>query len=215
MKQLTLADELFLLGQDEKSGRSAISEISLATGLAGGLLGELLLGGMIQLQDGRVAPLRQRPPADSVTHAVLERIVAERRLLTIQTWLSYIRQDAYPAVARRLAFTGVVTSVRTTGWLRRTQVRYPVVDLGVAARPRMRLRAMLAGERPWDPSSVLLALLVRAVGLEEVLALELTARQIRERLDQVAQSAPPPFVELSREVEQAIASPSVGHRRQH
>ncbi|HTX83306.1 MAG TPA: GPP34 family phosphoprotein [Streptosporangiaceae bacterium] len=50
-----LADDLYLMAHDERSGRQLLSARAAGLGLAGALLAELVLAGCVGIASGRVA----------------------------------------------------------------------------------------------------------------------------------------------------------------
>src|SRR5258708_9484490 len=62
MYELPLADELFLVGHDQYSGKPQISDGALDTALAGGVLGELVLAGRLSNGEGTRAVVPDPPP---------------------------------------------------------------------------------------------------------------------------------------------------------
>src|SRR5215831_14383163 len=70
-----VADDLYLLGHEERSGKPLLQPSALGTGLAGALLAELMLVGWIGLrQDGAVMITRDAPQRAVRQHALLKRI---------------------------------------------------------------------------------------------------------------------------------------------
>ena len=70
--QLPLADDLFLAAHDTARGKSLLSPATLGLGLAAALLGELMLWRRMDLKDGLITVVDDRPTTDPATTAVLE-----------------------------------------------------------------------------------------------------------------------------------------------
>jgi len=72
-----VADDLYLMAHHEVSGKPFVQPRALGTGLAGGVLAELMLDGSISLRhDGTVAAGRTWP-GDELARHVRDRIAAE------------------------------------------------------------------------------------------------------------------------------------------
>src|SRR5262252_8816407 len=89
---LPLADELFLVGHDQYSGKPQVSDSALDTGLAGAVLGELALAGRIYVADDTNVIVRdQRPWGERVSDAALAEILKQREPHPVRAWVEYLR----------------------------------------------------------------------------------------------------------------------------
>ena len=165
---LPLADDLFLVGHDQYTGRVRIDDAVLDTSLAGAVLGELLLAGRVDAENGMLVTVRdQRPYGERVSDAALAEILKQREPRTVRAWVEYLRADARSMVATRLLLAGVVE--RVAGRRRmRSVVRYPATDPSAAAAPQVRLRYVLDHRESLDAKTAVLAGLVAVAGLEPV-----------------------------------------------
>ena len=125
MKDLTeptVADDLFLVALDVRTGRHRVAERFLSLGLAGGLLAELLLDKAIMLV-GEVPRPADAPPGSGLTHMIRDRIAAEPNL-DLRTWLLYLARTATIDVAERLSLANWIRPSRHGGLIRKTSVLY-------------------------------------------------------------------------------------------
>ncbi|WP_229716387.1 GOLPH3/VPS74 family protein, partial [Mangrovihabitans endophyticus] len=97
-----LANEFFRLAHHDATGRLLLSSPVTAVGLSASLLAELAFTKHITFGDGNVLARDAAPPADALTHRVLDLISGESNGHTIRTWLAFLRTFAYEAVAERM-----------------------------------------------------------------------------------------------------------------
>src|SRR5262245_7797119 len=100
--QLRLADDLFFVVHDDRTGRPRLLPRAIGLGLAAGLLGELMLVGRLAMTDGVLAVADDRPPRDAVIHALLDQVIVERPSHGLRTWLAFFSRAAAEQVAKRL-----------------------------------------------------------------------------------------------------------------
>jgi Golgi phosphoprotein 3 (GPP34) len=168
MLALPLADELFLVGHDEYTGKPLISDNVLDTGLAGAVLGELVLSGRVHVgEDSVVIPYDQRPHGERVTDAALAEVLKQRDGHPVRSWVEYLRDHSRMMVAPRLMQKGLIERVQARVMLKQT-IRYPAIDRMRAASPRARLRFLLDHPASLDEQSAVLGGLVRATAMEYV-----------------------------------------------
>jgi hypothetical protein len=103
-----LADQYFLIAHQDRTGRSRLHPRATGLGLAAALLGELILEGRIGIADGDLVILDRHPPADSLTHDILDLLIAQQRHREVRTWLAFLSQDAEVRVGERLVRLGAV-----------------------------------------------------------------------------------------------------------
>jgi hypothetical protein len=158
-----VADDLYLLGHDDRTGRPLLGPRPLGIGLAGALLAELMLGDSISLQRDGVIAAHRRWPADDLGRRARDLVAAERQPHPVRDWLLFLARTASGDVARRL---------EQAGYLRHARGRFPgrpgrwvPVDASWAYAPVIRVRAALDPSRPADPRQVVLAGLAGACGL--------------------------------------------------
>ena len=102
-----VADDLYLLAHDDRTGRPLLPPRPLGTGLAGALLAELMLARLIGLRlrhRGRDRP--DVPPAAVQGHVLLKLIADEPGPLPVRAWLGFLGRTAARDVALRLEQAG-------------------------------------------------------------------------------------------------------------
>jgi hypothetical protein len=208
-----LADELFLLGHDPGTGRALVDADVLASGVAGAVLGELLLVGRIALaDDGTVTIGEDMGSDDPIAELVVGEIVrcgAHR----LPEWIRHLRSSVPPLVGQRLLDAGVVTR-RPGRHMLRHIVCYPVVDHVGARRRVARLdRLLLRGDQPMDDQTRLLAALVRSLGLHDALSLELPRGETSERLELISVALPAQLRSLVAAVDGVVSLITLTPRR--
>ncbi|NLU78771.1 GPP34 family phosphoprotein [Micromonospora sp. HNM0581] len=198
------ADEFFLIAHNDTRGRAKLHPAATGLGLAGGLLGELILHGHITVSAGQVGVLDRRPPADALAHTVLDQLVGEAQHQSVRTWLSFLAQTAVTAVGERLSRAGVLRRQESRRLLR-TSVTYQPIDLNTVAWPATRLRALLERvEPPSVPDATLLGLVAAAGLTREVLWS--AGPRAHHRLSLIIPALPDPLKELVAHTEAAVGA---------
>jgi hypothetical protein len=160
-----LADEFFLVALDDRTGRHRLAPRVLGLGLAGALLGELVLDGRVGITGERVSVVNSRPPEDALAHAVLDHLSAEAGAHPVRTWLVFLARTSRERVAERLWRAGHIGRVQPRRLLRTVTV-YPPTDINTAYAPTARLaNSLRQGFALTWPEAVLAGLVV-ATGLE-------------------------------------------------
>lgn len=165
---MLLADEFWLLAHDDATGKPRLSSRVLGLGLAGALLGELVAGRNVVVQQGAVHVVSRTPPPDALAHTVLEQMVAEVRQHPARTWLTYLSRDAAELVAQRLVRAGMVRRDSSRRILKQV-IRYLPVDPNRAAWPTARLSTTLRRQSPLSEPDAFLAGLTVATGLDQLI----------------------------------------------
>jgi hypothetical protein len=203
-----VADDLYLMAHHEVNGKPFVQPRVLGTGLAGGLLAELmLLGGIVLQEDGAVGPGRI-VPRNGMAYQVLNQIAAEQEAHPVQEWLLFLARTATEDVVRRLERSGYVT--RAAGRGRWRPGRWVPVDADWAFSPLLRVRSALDAARPLDAREAVLAGLADACGLGFRLEQYLPppGRSLEEALGQLD----PGLRELITQTQAAIGSAVLAHR---
>lgn len=163
---MLLADDFFCIAHDDRTGRSRLNPRVLGLGLAGALLGELVLFRRIVISEGVIVLARREPPPDPLAHATLAQLIASPQHNDLQTWLAVLAETATDAVGKRLVQAGVVQPGERH-WLWRAQVSYPPVDVNAVAWRPIRLAGLLTSAEEVKAPDVVLAQLVAATGLSK------------------------------------------------
>jgi hypothetical protein len=156
-----VADDLYLMGHSDVTGKPYVQPRALGLGLAGGLLAELMLTGHVGLrQEELVTVVSRAAPGDELTGHVLGLLAGERERRQVRDWLVFLGRTAAGDVARRLEGAGYLTQER--GWRGR---RWVPADSDSAFAPMLRVSAALDCSRPLTAHGAVLAGLVAACGL--------------------------------------------------
>lgn len=214
MTEFRLADELFLIGHDEYTGKTRVNEELLSTGLAGAVLGELLINRRISCLGGKVAIVDPRPWGETVSDAALAELQQRMGSYVVRAWVEHLRTNAREAVGRRLASAGVVQREESRGMLgRRGSVKFPGVEPTVCAQPQVKLAYQL--ERPGviHPQMATLASLLLTLGMENLLVVTMSRQECREQLTQITASLPEELHTLITGVQAATTALALSVRR--
>ncbi|NJP98209.1 GPP34 family phosphoprotein [Nonomuraea sp. FMUSA5-5] len=178
MDRLPLHHDLYLIGHDQ-AGRPLIHASSLAFGLAGAALLDLLLAGR---------------PAPADPRAELKRAVADA---------------VYDRTREELLASGVLVRVsgRRMGVLPYT--RYQLADIASVVRASSGVRSAVEGWKPPDARCAGLCGLVAVLRLEAELYLDQPASRLVARLREIAAAAGPPVTALVEIVDTLVAEAAV------
>ncbi len=99
-----VADDLWLLAHNDVTGKPYIQPRPLGLGLAGALLAELVLAGVLVVAGDQITvSARRRAPGDALAGACWGWWLVEREAHPAGEWLAYVGRTAPADVARRLA----------------------------------------------------------------------------------------------------------------
>jgi Golgi phosphoprotein 3 (GPP34) len=167
-----VADDLFLIAHDERSGRLLLAPRQLGTGLAAALLAEVMLAGGIIVDNGRVGGVTvnsglvvacRADIADELAAHVHRAVAAEPQLHPVQVWLEFLARDAARNVAFRLERAGYLEPApRRRPW---GAARLVPVNPDWAYAPLSRACGATAPGRRFYPGHAVLAGLAEACGL--------------------------------------------------
>lgn len=163
---MLLADEYFFIALDDRTGRPRLSPKVLALGVAGALLGELILEDRITVEGDRLRVRNQRPPADALTHTILDHLVAETTEHPVRMWLVFLARRSTEQVADRLWRAGHIRREQSRR-LWRSEVIYPPTDVNTAYWPTARLANNLGSGRQMTWPDAALCGLAVATGLDD------------------------------------------------
>jgi hypothetical protein len=173
---LPLADELFCVAHDDRTGRCRIHHRVAGLGLAAGLLGELILRGRVDLAaDGGLRVLNTASVRDVLAQSTLSLLLAQPQHREVRTWLVFLGERAVESGAERLAVTGIWQRAERHR-LGRTRVSYRPTDANTVFWRTSRLARALTSTEPLGPQDAVLAGLVAATGLTDVLLWQLDTR---------------------------------------
>jgi len=110
-----LADDLYLMAHHERTGRPLLAPRAAGLGLAGGLLGELILADAIRICHGDVIT-GPAPPHDVLADTILRQVAGEAAPRPVADWLAVLSRTAHDGVARRLEQAGYLVAVEARPW---------------------------------------------------------------------------------------------------
>ncbi len=210
--QLPLADDLFLTAHDTVKGKCLLSPATLGLGLAAALLGELILWRRIDLRDGALTLIDDRPTADAAVTAVLEQIQREPQYRQVRDWIAFLATgSAADLVARRLGRAGLVQRQERRG-LRGTKVLYVPADSMTAGWPGSRIRTAIGRGDVLDVPDLVLAGLVLATGLDQYVFVTLDTHERGQLFDQLRRRLPAMLQELVGHAEAAVGDAVMARR---
>jgi hypothetical protein len=159
-----VADDLYLLCHQDRSGRPLLQPRALGTGLAGALLADLMLAGLIGLRPDSAVVIIWDAARDVVArHPLLRQVAAEPWPQPARSWLRFLAPAAARDVARRLAEAGYLQQVGSrVPWGRGLWVP---VNPDWAFAPMLLVRSALDPARPLSASAAALTGLAFACGL--------------------------------------------------
>ncbi len=203
-----VADDLYLLAHDDRTGRPSLGPRPLGIGLASALLAELILPGTISIgRDGSVATHRSGP-GDDLGRRVRNRIAAELDPHPVRDWLLFFARSATGDVASRLQRSGYLEHVRS--WIPGRPARWVPTDTNVAYAPMLRVCSALDPARPFDPRHAALTGLADACGLGFRIA---QSHKPGERsADETVRQLPPQLRHLIAVTRAAVDSAVLSHR---
>ena len=208
-----LADEFFLIAWDTAgSGAPLLHLRATSLGLAGALLGELVLAQRITVWRAEVRVTDPRPPEDALGRNVLHEMIRAPEHTDVRTWLAYLAKDSIEVVAARLIDTGLLYRTESR-LLWRKSVRYQATSYVKGAWPAVRVEKMLVGGERLTPADMALAALVEATGLLDTILLDRRDRATARRyLATFMATIPPPLRDVTGHVRAAVGEAVLSYR---
>lgn len=160
---MQLADEFFFIVHDVGNGKLRLHARAAGLGLAGALLGELILSRNLHVASGTLSITGAEPPQDDLAYRILRQLDADQHNRSLRTWLAYLAQGAVERVAVRLTRAGEIEPSKSRR-LFGTSVRYLPTDPKVAAWPADRLYGRVGRGDPLDFQDAMLAGLIAVTG---------------------------------------------------
>lgn len=207
-----LADDFFLIAHDAPSGRPRLSGRILGLGLAGALLGELALLGVIDIADEEVVLAEGKPPTSLLAEEVLRELEGEQRL-PVRDWLNYLGRAAPERVARRLEAEGFVYFKPSRLKVLGAAGRWLPTDVTTAGWPAVDVAVKVCNGRAAAHHLTLFGL-IRATGLSHPALWEVRDRLqdpalLEQTLEPLVQS---PLLELLAHIEATVGSAVTSQR---
>ncbi|GIE94948.1 GOLPH3/VPS74 family protein [Paractinoplanes rishiriensis] len=210
--QLPLADDLFLTAHDTVKGKSLLTPATLGLGLSAALIGELVFWRRLDLVDGKLALIDDRPTGDPATTAVLDQLLREGHHRAVRDWIAFLATGiATDLVERRLSRAGLVQRQEKRGLLS-SKVSFVPTDSMVAGWPATRIRTFINRDELLDIPDLVLAGLILATGLDQHVFLTLDARGRGQLFDQFRRRLPAMLQELVAHAEAAVGDAVMARR---
>lgn len=208
-----LADDFFLVSWDTTgSGKPRLHVQGIALGLAGALIGELVLRRRVAVRGVRLDMVDSRHVQENVADKVLSDIGNSPHHTDVRTWLAYLAQRSVEEVSGRLMSAGLLER-ETPKLLKRKQSRYFSTDFSHAIWPVTRLRLALAERRPLSPQDMALATLMDACDMTDTVLDDPDGRRAAHRyLATMLATMPQPLSDLSRQVNAAVGDAVLTYR---
>ena len=211
-----LADQYFLIAHEDRTGRSRLHPRATGLGLAGALIGELILEGRIGIADGDLIILDRHPPTDALSHDILDLLIAQSRHRDVRTWLAFLSQDAAARVGERLMRLGAVEPVVRRRMLSTQTLYMPnsAEQRNAAAWAPARLANLLVRGIEMSVSDRLLVGVIAATGLTRHVLYDFEMhRHAFQTLPNAVESLPSDLRELVEITEASVGSVlTVGRR---
>lgn len=186
---LDLAEELLLVALEDETGKvTPAASQSLEYGLAGAVLMEGVIGGRLDVEDGKLVVVDGSPTGDGVLDGALARIAASRRPRDAQHWVGKLGGEGLKGpLISELVEKGVLgQEERRVLWII-PQKRYPTRDSAPERGTRERVRAVLLGGASPEPRIAALVGLFKACDLVDEVFSWQEAEHARRRLDEITE----------------------------
>lgn len=190
LRRCSIVEQLFLLlRRDDGKAEQPLAQ-SPTYGLSGAVLADLLLGGHIEIRDGK-KPRVYVTTQGSAGHPVLDAAVERLRQKDGKKLSSLVtdgKLNPGENVAHSLANARVIR-IEPKRALGLISARYPVLDPGPERELRERLRAVIAGATPDAHEAILLSLLLGMDLAQYVLKEEkgsLENKELKRRIEEVS-----------------------------
>lgn len=214
---MRLADQVFLIAHEDRTGRPRLHPRATGLGLAAGLIGELMLLGRVTVYDGELQVVNRETPGDVLAHNVLDLLVAQQQHRDLHTWLAFLAQDAAVKVGERLLRAGAVETVVRRKLMGSQQTHYMPMNAdqrNAAVWAGVRLANLLVQNSGMDVADRTLAGLVLATGLTRYVLWDFPLhRPGMNHLFAIVDSLPPELRELVEYTQASVGSVLAAGRR--
>jgi hypothetical protein len=206
-----LADEYFLLAHGS-GGQPVVNRAMIGAGLAGAVIGELMLLGQVTAANGKIRRLSTNEYGEPAYRAVAAAVDQSGDLLDL---VGRLRRDSALWISQRLVDQRVIRPEANRGVFGRRTVRYPVADPARASEPMTRMmRFLIDQDTSPDRQSAMLAALMAVTGLQGILAGDGNRARVEERLGRLGHAAMDgEFREVAEAVDRAMAMITYGPTR--
>ena len=185
-----------------------VHQRALEIGIGAGLLGEMVLSGHLNIVAGALQVVDRRPPGDALTHWTLGQLLSEPAVRDVRPWLEYLGEHGVGRVAERLAQDGLLER-HTPRW--RGKVRYTPVNPTDAWSTGARLHSALVNNRPLPDLDLVLVGVVRAIGLDRVVLVDVSPPVAQRWMAGCVSALPPALRALVARVEAIVGDVALTH----
>ncbi|MFC4113167.1 GOLPH3/VPS74 family protein [Nonomuraea zeae] len=208
MNRLPLHQDLYLIAHDQ-AGKPLIHQSSMALGLAGAVLLDLVLSGYVAVARGQGAVLRRPPTGDEIGDGLLSDLARGHPGKEVKSLIKKAADGLHERTRAALVASGVLVRVskRRLGMLPYT--RYQLADIASVVRASSGVRSAVEGWKPPDARCAALCGLVAVLRLEEELYLDVPAARLITRLREIATAGAPVVDELVGVVDTLVAEAAV------
>jgi len=203
-----LADDLFLMAHNDVTGKPHLQPRAAGLGLAGALMGELMLLGKIWVQPDGTIVADPTPAEDVLTGSLLGLLRSEQN--RARDWLLFLGRTAARDVARRLANAGYLA--RDSARRPWREERWVPVDPDCAFAPLIRVIPALTPSRAVTFEGACLAGLAYACGLGPRMFAYAPPNATRRCLDSAVARLPPGLHHLITQTQAAVDSAVLSQR---
>ena len=188
------ADDLYLAAHDGIGSRPLLSDDLLAVGLTAALIGELMFWRRLHLSGDTLHVIDRQPAGDRAATAVLERLAAAAGPQSLRRWLEHLPATGLiaPLVERRLTDAGAMRP-QTRRRLLSTTSSLVFTDPRGPGEPAARIRTALSYNASLDVAGLMLAGLIQATGLDELVLGTCNPRDRARLSDQFRRNLPEPL----------------------
>jgi hypothetical protein len=212
-RRLALGDEFWLIAHHDYSGKPLCAWPIMTAGLAGAVLGELLMDRQVIFSQSRVMLAQNaQTPLDEVAALAVTELARQPVAYPVRDWVTHFAEVFYDPVCRRLAALQLVEQVRG-GFGRK---RFIPRDPTIGSSPSVLLNYLIGilGERPseLDYQSAALAGLALGTGLESEIISE-DPVMVRTGLRSMVRKLPDDMLEVLGAVQAVVSAVPLRIRR--
>jgi len=187
---LSFAEELILLGLDDKKGIFLpMSLMSFESALAGAILMELALENKIDTDLEHLILIDDEKTGDPIYDEVLKMIREHSKEENALYWVKEIRNrfsNLREVLTKRLIEKGLIREDKKKILGLFPQTRYPVVNNSEEVAIRQRIRHIVLSEEIPEPKDIVIISLVKSCGLTDQIFTTKELKQASERIYQIS-----------------------------
>ncbi|MEV6303280.1 GPP34 family phosphoprotein [Actinoplanes sp. NPDC051861] len=196
-QQLPPADEFYLAAHDGIGGRALLPRQVLGVGLGAALLGELMFWRRVELAGDALRVIDDRPTGDQATATLLGMLRRPSVPLGPREWITHLSSVIAPSlIEQRLTNAGVLRRETKRRLFGGGEVSLVFADPRTPGEPANRIRTHLSYNQDLDTADLMLAGLILATGLDEMVLDTINPRDRARLNDQFRRHLPHPLHQL-------------------